>query len=306
MEMTKEKSALDQWKMTGIMPYHTENYIPFHADYEYLRWVQPILDTPFKANRVPGEGNHELFGTPQMEFDLSLGFPLLTTKNVHFESIKVETLWYLRGDTNIKYLRENRVTIWDEWVLEKNGFTFADGEVGPLYGKQWTNWNGPNGTTINQIQNLVNEIKRAPLSKGMWVSSWNPAEISFDFVKLRPCHGTFQCSVSTDGFLNMKMTQRSADWFLGIPFNIGSYAMLLHMLAQATGYTVGRLIITPGSAHIYWNHVEQMKLQLTREPMPLCKIELNPDITDIFKFGLDDIKLVDYVSHARIKGDVTI
>lgn len=297
--------TLEKWQRTGIVPYHIEDYIPFHADYEYLRWVPAILEQPFKNDRTP-YGCHEFFGTPQTECHMDLGFPLLTTKNTHFKSVKIETLWYLRGDTNIKFLLENKVTIWNEWVKKENGWKEEDKEIGPLYGAQWTKWNAPNGATINQIQNLVNEIRRAPHSKGMFVSSWNPAEIGFDFVKLRPCHGIFQCSVSPDGFLHLKMLQRSADWFLGVPFNIASYALLLHMLAQVTGYKPGRMIHSYNSAHIYKNHIEQLQTQITRPPKALPEIELNPDIKDIFAFRPEDIVLKNYDPHEKITGTVAI
>ncbi len=294
-------TQLETWLSTGQMPYHTERYIPFHADYEYLRWVQPILDSPIRGSRTK-YANHELFGLPQSVFDLRNGdFPLVTTKKIFFKAVKVETLWYLRGETNIKYLKENGVTIWDEWVKEG-----SDDEVGPLYGPQMVRWNNPYGAPINQIQNLINEIKRAPHSKGMFVSSWNPAEIGFDFVKLRPCHGVFQCNVDTEGYLNMKMHQRSADWFLGVPFNIGSYGLMLRMIAQVTDLKPGRMFHSYGNAHIYENHVEQMKTQLGRTPMDLCQLKLNPDIKDIFKFTLDDIDLVNYTSHGKLVGDVAV
>lgn len=298
-------TALETWRRTGIVPYHTDPYIPFHADYEYLRWIYPILEQSFKSDRS-AHGCHEFFGTPQIECHMEKGFPLLTTKDTHFKSIKVETLWYLRGDTNIKYLLEHKVTIWNEWVKTGNGFTEEDKEVGPLYGAQWTKWRASNGITINQIQKLVDEIKRAPHSKGMFVSSWNPAEIGFDYVKLRPCHGIFQCSISPDGHLHLKMMQRSADWFLGVPFNIASYALLLHMLAQVTGYKPGRMVHSYNSAHIYANHIEQVKTQIAREPRNLPVIELNPDIKDIFDFKPEDIIVKDYNPHPKIKGDVTV
>jgi len=292
-------TQIETWKRTGIMLYHIEDHIPFHVDYEYLRWVYPILSQSLQSNRT-GIGDHEFFGTAQTEFDLTTGlFPLVTTKKVHFKSIAVETLWYLRGDTNIQYLLDNKVTIWNEWANE-------NGEVGPLYGAQWVNWLNAHGGRINQIQKVIDEIKRAPRSKGMVVTSWNPAEIGFDFVKLRPCHGFFQLNVDSEGFLNMKMTQRSADFFLGVPFNIASYALLLMMIAQVTGYKPGRMIHSYGSAHIYENHVEQMKLQATRVPYSLPTLELNPDVTDIFKFRLEDISIKDYECHPPIKGDVAV
>jgi thymidylate synthase len=299
------KTQLEIWNETGIMPYHKENYTPFHADYEYLRWVNAILDQPFKNDRTI-HGCHEFFGTPQSEFHMDKGFPLLTTKKTHFKSIKIETLWYLRGDTNIKFLLDHNVTVWNEWVKTDKDWKEEDKEIGPLYGAQWTHWNKPNGETINQIQNLIAEIKRAPHSKGMFVTSWNPAEIGFDFVKLRPCHGIFQCSVSPDGFLHLKMIQRSADWFLGVPFNIASYALILHMLAQVTGYKPGRMIHSYDSAHIYTNHIEQLRTQISREPKNLPTIKLNPDIQDIFKFQPEDIQIENYDPHPAIKGDVAV
>jgi thymidylate synthase len=294
-------TQLEVWERTGIMPYHTEPYIPFHADYEYLRWINPILDSPQIETRTKYT-NQILFGIPQSVFDLRNGdFPLLTTKKIFFKGVKVETLWYLRGETHIKYLKEHGVKIWDEWVKEE-----TDMEVGPIYGPQWVTWNNIHGDNINQIQKLVDEIKRAPRSKGLFVTSWNPAELGFNFVKLRPCHGIFHCNIDSDGFLNMKMYQRSADMFLGVPFNIASYALLLMMLAQVTGLKPGRMIHTYGDAHIYENHVEQLKIQLQREPMALPKLELNPDIKNIFDFTLDDITLRDYNSHGKLTGEVAV
>lgn len=298
-------TTLETWLRTGIVPYHTENYIPFHADYEYLRWVPAILGQPFKQDRSE-HGCHEFFGTPQIECHPEKGFPLLTTKDTHFKSVKIETLWYLRGDTDIKFLLDNKVTIWNEWVKKDAPWKEEDKEVGPLYGAQWTKWNASNGVTINQIQKLIDEIKRAPHSKGMFVTSWNPAEIGFDFVKLRPCHGIFQCSVCPDGFLHLKMLQRSADWFLGVPFNLASYALMQRMLAQVTGLKTGRMIHGYNSAHIYTNHIEQLNTQIIRPPKELPIIELNPDIKNIFDFKSEDIVLKNYTPHDKIKGDVTV
>jgi thymidylate synthase len=289
---------LEIWNSTGMMPYHTKNYIPFNVDYEYLRWAQPILDQPEKGGRTETPV-HEFFGTPQSEFDLSLGFPLVTTKHTSMHAIKVELMWMLQGDTNIKYLTDRNVKIWNEWAD-------ADGELGPVYGAQWTRWENPNGSRINQIENLVAEINRARNSKGMFVTAWNPSDIGFEKVKIRSCHAFFQCNVTVDGYLNLKMYQRSADWFLGVPYNIASYALLLHMLAQVTGYKPGRVINTYGSAHLYANHVEQIKEQLTREPRPLPTIELNPDIKNIFDFKPSDIVLNNYHPHPALKGEITI
>lgn len=293
-----KKTALQIWEATGIVPYHTKQYTPFHVDYEYLRWVQIILDQKLKKGRVTD--NHELFGTPQMEFDLTKGFPLMTTKFVPFKTIATEIVWMLSGDTNIKFLNERKVKIWNEWANEH-------GDLGPIYGQQWRNWRTPNGETIDQIKGLIDEIKRAPHSKGMLVSAWNPADLGLDKVKLRSCHPFFQCSVSPDEqYLSMKLYQRSGDFFLGVPFNIAQYAMLLCMIAQVTGYKAGRLIVSEASAHIYENHVEQMKLQLTRPPKDLPQIYLNPDITDIFQFKPEDIEIRNYNPHEKIKGAITV
>lgn len=308
-------SQLEKWQATGIMPYHTEQYTPFHVDYEYLRWVQPLLDQPLKKGRVTDD--FEFFGTVQMEFDLTKGFPLMTTKRMPMKTIATELVWMLSGDTNIKYLNERKVKLWNEWADEK-------GDLGPIYGKQWRNWDAfqfveahhentewvPDEYkkySIDQIQMLIDEIKRAPHSKGMLVSAWNPPDLTLKKVKLRSCHPFFQCSVSADEqYLNMKLYQRSGDFFLGVPFNIAQYALLLSLLSQVTGYKPGRLIVTEASAHIYENHTEQMKLQLTRGPRPLPRLELNPDIKDIFEFKPEDVKIIDYDPHPRITADITV
>ena len=291
-------SALETWKRTGIVPYHTDSYIPFHADYEYLRWVQPILDQQLKKAR--STSNFEFFGTPQMEFDLTIGFPLLTTKKMPPKTIATELVWMLSGDTNIKYLNNQKVHIWDEWADE-------NGNLGPIYGKQWRNWSAPDGSTIDQIKGLVDEIKRAPHSKGMLVSAWNPPDLGLDKVKLRSCHPFFQCSVSPDGqYLSMKLYQRSGDWFLGVSFNIAQYALLLSLLAHVTGYKPGRLIVSEASAHIYENHVEQIKTQLMRTPRTLPTLELNPEIKNIFDFQPEDIVVKNYDPHPRLKGEITV
>ncbi len=308
-------TQLETWGRTGIMPYHTENYTPFHVDYEYLRWVQPLLDQPPKKGRnTPG---HEFFGTVQMEFDLTKGFPLMTTKSMPMKTIATELVWMLSGNTNVKWLNEKKVKLWDEWAD-------GNGNLGPIYGKQWRNWDvfqfvprhAENTEwvpdeykkySIDQIKNLIEEIKRAPHSKGMLVSAWNPADLALDKVKLRSCHPFFQCSVSADeNYLSMKMYQRSGDFFLGVPFNIAQYALLLSMLAQVTGYKPGRLIVTESSAHIYENHVEQMKLQLKRTPKVLPTLHLNTNITDIFEFKPEDVEIRNYDPHPKIKGDITV
>ncbi len=291
-------TQLQKWQATGIMPYHTEQYTPFHVDYEYLRWVQPILDQPLKKGRKTDD--LEFFGTVQMEFDLTKGFPLMTTKGMPMKTIATELVWMLSGDTNTRYLNERKVKIWDEWADE-------NGDLGPIYGQQWRNWRTPDGSTIDQIQDLINEIKRAPHSKGMLVSAWNPPDLGFNKVKLRSCHPFFQCSVSADEkFLNMKLYQRSGDFFLGVPFNIAQYALQLSFIAQVTGYTPGRLIVSEASAHIYENHVEQMKLQLTRPPKELPQLYINPDIKDIFEFKPEDVEIRNYDPHPKIKGDITV
>lgn len=291
-------TQLQKWQATGMMPYHTENYTPFHVDYEYLRWVQPILDQPLKKGRVTDD--YEFFGTVQMEFDLTKGFPLMTTKRMPIKTIATELVWMLSGSTNIKYLNERKVKLWNEWADE-------NGDLGPIYGQQWRNWQTPNGETIDQIQGLVDEIKRAPHSKGMLVSAWNPPDLTLKKVKLRSCHPFFQCSVSAnEEYLNMKLYQRSGDFFLGVPFNIAQYALKLSMLSQVTGYKPGRLIVSEASAHIYENHVEQMNLQLTREPRMLPQLYLNPDIKNIFDFKPEDIEIRNYDPHEKIQGEITV
>lgn len=298
LKKMNNQSQLETWRATGIMPYHTEPYVPFHVDYEYLRWVQPLLDQPLKKGRVTN--NVEFFGTVQMEFDLTKGFPLMTTKQMPMKTIATELVWMLSGDTNTKYLNERKVKIWDEWADE-------NGDLGPIYGQQWRSWQTPDGSSIDQIQMLVDEIKRAPHSKGMLVSAWNPPDLTLKKVKLRSCHPFFQCSVSADlQCISMKLYQRSGDFFLGVPFNIAQYALLLSFLAQVTGYKPGRLIVTEASAHIYENHIEQMKLQLTRDPRPLPQLYLNPDIKDIFEFKVKDVEIRNYNPHPKIKGDITV
>lgn len=231
-----------------------------------------------------------------MRFNLEDGFPLLTTKKLHLRSIIYELLWFLRGDTNIKYLQEHRVTIWDEWADE-------NGDLGPVYGSQWRSWPDGRGGTIDQIANLINQIKNNPDSRRLMVTAWNPAEI--EEMALPPCHCLFQFYVA-DGRLSCQLYQRSADIFLGVPFNIASYALLTMMVAQVCGLRAGDFVHTFGDAHIYNNHIEQCNLQLTRDPRPLPTMRLNPEVKDIFGFDYDDFTLENYNPHPHIKGEVSV
>ena len=247
-----------------------------------------------KTDRT-GTGTKSIFGH-QMRFDLADGFPLLTTKKLHLRSIIHELLWFLRGDTNIQYLHDNKVTIWDEWADE-------NGDLGPVYGYQWRSWPDYNGGTIDQIANVVDLIKHHPDSRRMMVSAWNVAEV--DSMALPPCHCLFQFYVA-DGRLSLQLYQRSADTFLGVPFNIASYALLLQMMAQVTGLQAGEFIHTTGDTHLYLNHLEQAHLQLTREPRPLPRMLLNPDVKDIFSFRYEDFQLEGYDPWPHIKAEVAV
>jgi thymidylate synthase len=247
-----------------------------------------------KADRT-GTGTRSVFGW-QMRFDLAEGFPLVTTKKVHLRSIIHELLWFLRGETNVAYLRENKVTIWDEWAA-------ADGELGPVYGKQWRSWQGADGRTVDQIAWLVEEIRRNPDSRRLVVSAWNVAELPQ--MALMPCHALFQFYVA-DGRLSCQLYQRSADVFLGVPFNIASYALLTHMLAQVCDLQPGEFVHTFGDAHIYSNHFEQVEALLARQPLPLPRLELNPAVRSLFDFRYEDIAVVGYQSHAPIKAPVAV
>ena len=231
-----------------------------------------------------------------MRFDLADGFPLVTTKKVHLRSIIHELLWFLKGDTNIAYLQENKVTIWDEWADE-------NGDLGPVYGSQWRTWRGADGETIDQISQLIEQIKTDPDSRRLIVSAWNVAEVPK--MKLPPCHALFQFYVA-DGKLSCQLYQRSADLFLGVPFNIASYALLVHMVAQVTGLEPGEFVHTFGDVHIYSNHMQQVELQLTRAPKPLPRLELNAEVDSIFGFKFEDIKVLDYDPHPAIKGKVAV
>ncbi len=257
--------------------------------------MRTILDEGhYKADRT-GTGTYSIFGY-QMRFDLQNGFPLLTTKKLHLRSIIYELLWFLRGDTNIQYLHDHNVTIWDEWADE-------NGDLGPVYGKQWRSWEAPDGRVIDQITNLIEQLKRNPDSRRLIVSAWNPADV--DQMALPPCHTMFQF-YANDGQLSCQLYQRSADVFLGVPFNIASYALLTMMVAQVCGLKAKDFVHTFGDAHIYSNHVEQAKLQLSRDPRPLPQMRINPEVKSIFDFQYEDFTLENYDPHPHIKADVAV
>ena len=262
---------------------------------QYLDLLQHILDTgAHKADRT-GTGTQSVFGY-QMRFDLQKGFPLVTTKKVHLKSIVHELLWFLKGETNIGYLRENNVKIWDEWADEK-------GELGPVYGKQWRSWEGKDGKVVDQIKDLISQIRSSPDSRRLIVSAWNVADLQE--MALMPCHTLFQFYVA-DGKLSCQLYQRSADVFLGVPFNIASYALLTMMIAQVCDLEYGEFIHTFGDVHIYSNHVEQVQLQLTRTPFPLPQMKLNPSVKDILDFRYEDFSLENYQAHPAIKAPVAV
>ena len=262
---------------------------------QYLDLLDRILTEGVKKEDRTGTGTISVVGN-QMRFNLEDGFPLLTTKKLHLKSIIYELLWFLRGDTNIKYLKDHGVSIWDEWADE-------NGELGPVYGHQWRSWPDENGGTIDQIQNVVNQIKNNPDSRRMIVSAWNVAEV--ERMALPPCHTMFQFYVA-NGRLSLQLYQRSADTFLGVPFNIASYALLLQMMAQVTGLKAGDFIHTTGDTHLYLNHLEQAKLQLTRSPRPLPRMIINPDVKDIFDFKYEDFQLEGYDPWPHIKAAVSV
>ncbi len=262
---------------------------------QYLDLMRHVLDTGVKKHNRTGVDTIAAFGY-QNRYDLSQGFPLVTTKKVHLHSIIHELLWFLQGDTNIKYLKENKVRIWDEWADE-------NGDLGPVYGHQWRSWTAKNGQTVDQIKLVVDEIKKNPDSRRLIVSAWNPADIPE--MALAPCHCLFQFAV-TDGKLSCQLYQRSADVFLGVPFNIASYALLTLMIAQVTGLKPGEFIHSFGDVHIYTNHIPQVKLQLEREPYALPQMKINPDVKDIFSFKYEDFELVNYRHHEAIKGKVAV
>jgi len=262
---------------------------------QYLDLLQRTLDEGVdKADRT-GTGTRSIFGH-QMRFDLREGFPLVTTKKVHLRSVIHELLWFLRGDTNIAYLHAHNVSIWDEWADEH-------GDLGPVYGKQWRSWACPDGRTIDQIAGVVERIRSDPDSRRLIVTAWNPADV--DSMALPPCHLLFQFYVA-EGRLSCQLYQRSADLFLGVPFNIASYALLTHMIAQVTGLGVGDFVHTFGDAHIYANHMEQVGAQLARVPRALPTLRLNPDVTDLFAFRYEDVEILNYDPHPAIKAPVAV
>lgn len=260
---------------------------------QYLDLLRDIMENGQNADNRTGIYARKVFGR-QMHFDLSKGFPLVTTKKVFLKGIIHELIWLLSGNTNIKYLTDNNVHIWDEWADE-------NGNLGPVYGYQWRNFNGEG---IDQIKDVIERIKKNPQDRRLIVSAWNPAQINQ--MALPPCHCFFQFDVTPDGRLNCQLYQRSCDMFLGVPFNIASYSLLTMMIAQVTGLKPGEFIHTLGNAHIYSNHFEQVKLQLSREPYPLPHMNINPAVKDIFDFKYDDFELVDYQCHPAIKGDVAV
>lgn len=262
---------------------------------QYLKLMQYVLDNGHDKSDRTGTGTRSIFGY-QMRFNLAEGFPLLTTKKLHLRSIIHELLWFLKGDTNIQYLKDNQVSIWDEWADE-------NGDLGPVYGKQWRSWDTPNGQSIDQIQNIIHQIKHSPDSRRIIVSAWNPSVI--EQMALPPCHALFQFYVA-DGKLSCQLYQRSADIFLGVPFNIASYALLTMMMAQVCDLEVGEFIHTFGDAHLYNNHFEQARLQLSREPRPLPVMKLNPAVNNLFDFKFEDFELTHYDPHPHIKADVAV
>ncbi len=263
--------------------------------HEYHALLQDILQNGHERGDRTGVGTRGVFGR-QMRFDLEKGFPLLTTKRLHVRSIIIELLWFLRGDTNIGWLKENGVSIWDDWADE-------NGDLGPVYGKQWRSWAAPDGRVIDQIQWVLDEIRTNPNSRRLIVSAWNPADVND--MALPPCHCLFQFNVM-GGRLNCQLYQRSADVFLGVPFNIASYALLTHMMARATGLRPGDFVHTFGDTHLYLNHLEQAQLQLTREPRPLPTLWMNPDKTDLFGWDYEDFRIDNYNPHPHIKAAVAV
>lgn len=262
---------------------------------QYLDLLQHVLDHGIAKSDRTGTGTHSVFGY-QMRFDLAAGFPLLTTKKLHVRSIIHELLWFLRGETNVRYLNDNRVTIWNEWAD-------ADGELGPVYGKQWRSWAAPDGRSIDQIAEVVNAIRTNPDSRRLIVSAWNPADVAN--MALPPCHLLFQFYVA-EGRLSCQLYQRSADVFLGVPFNIASYALLTMMMAQVTNLQAGDFVHTLGDSHLYDNHLEQATLQLTREPRPLPQMKINPTVSNLLDFRYEDFQLVNYDPHPHIAAPVAV
>ncbi|MCG7908363.1 MAG: thymidylate synthase [Candidatus Thiodiazotropha taylori] len=262
---------------------------------QYLDLMRHVRDFGVTKEDRTGTGTRSVFGY-QMRFDLSQGFPLLTTKKLHLRSIIHELLWFLQGDTNIRYLKENGVSIWDEWADE-------EGNLGPVYGYQWRSWPTPGGGHVDQIAQLVQQIQANPDSRRLIVSAWNPAQV--DAMALPPCHCLFQFYVA-EGRLSCQLYQRSADIFLGVPFNIASYALLTMMVAQVAGLEPGDFVHTFGDAHLYLNHLDQVELQLSREPKALPRMSINPEVKDIFAFRFEDFELTDYDPHPHIKAPVAV
>lgn len=262
---------------------------------QYHDLIKTVLDKGvYKGDRT-GTGTYSIFGH-QMRFNLEEGFPVVTTKKVHLRSIIHELLWFLKGDTNIKYLKDNGVSIWDEWADE-------NGNLGPVYGYQWRSWHAPDGRVIDQISNVVDQIKNNPNSRRLIVTAWNPADV--DFMALPPCHAFFQFYVA-EGKLSCQLYQRSADIFLGVPFNIASYALLTMMMAQVCGLKAGEFVHTLGDAHLYSNHIEQAKLQISRDLRPLPTMKINPEVKNIFDFTYEDFELLNYDPHPHIKAQVAV
>jgi thymidylate synthase len=261
----------------------------------YLDLLARILDDGVEKGDRTGTGTKSLFGA-QMRFDLADGFPLVTTKKLHLKSIIHELIWFLRGDTNIGYLNDHGVSIWDEWADER-------GDLGPVYGKQWRSWEAPDGSTIDQIAWVLNEIRRDPNSRRLVVTAWNPADLAR--MALAPCHCLFQFYVA-EGRLSCQLYQRSADFFLGVPFNIASYALFTHMVAQVTGLEAGEFVHTLGDTHLYLNHLEQAREQLARKPKPLPQLKLNPDVRSLFDFRYEDIAIENYAAHPAIKAPIAV
>ncbi|MDX5976717.1 thymidylate synthase [Halomonas alkaliphila] len=261
----------------------------------YLDLMRTVMEQGVDRDDRTGVGTRSVFGH-QMRFDLSRGFPLLTTKKLHLRSIIHELLWFLKGDTNIGYLKEHGVRIWDEWADE-------NGNLGPVYGYQWRSWPSPNGGSVDQIANVLEQIRKTPQSRRLIVSAWNPGQV--DEMKLPPCHCLFQFYVA-NGRLSCQLYQRSADIFLGVPFNIASYALLLSMVAQVTGLEPGEFVHTLGDAHLYNNHLEQAREQLSRTPKAPPRLSLNPQVTNLFDFTFDDINIEKYESHPHIKAEVAV
>lgn len=262
---------------------------------QYLKLLDEVLSGGADRPDRTGTGARAVFGR-QIRVNLKEGFPLLTTKKVHTRSIIYELLWFIRGETNITYLKENKVSIWDEWADEA-------GELGPVYGKQWRAWQNPDGSTTDQLAELIEAIKTDPYSRRLMINAWNVSDVPK--MKLPPCHCLFQFHVQ-DGALSCQLYQRSADIFLGVPFNIASYALLTHMIAQVAGLEVGEFVHSFGDLHLYHNHFEQAKEQLQRTPLPLPQLKLNPDVKDISAFGYDDIKIENYQSHKAISAPIAV